>query len=282
MSEPRTVRCLDCGYTWESTAENPRCSKSECGRSRNVETVEQALTEEQAETAGDEEAAEEAAEQMDAIYSEMDPTDDEPADDDPDDDPDDDDDGGFTPAFKTREPSTSSRSSTSPSPPRLDRDDEESDDKESDDEESTADPAEEVPELEPEQLALVFETTLDLVADRRGEHWKLDDEESQKLGVAWTPVANEYLPYVFREHTQIGIALIATTSIIGPRLMEDKRLREKEAQRERERENGTPGTVREPEPEHDPDEWTAPDQDDGTEWTDETSNETPTGGYAAV
>lgn len=39
MTEKRLVECQDCGYRWKSSAAEPRCSKSECGRSRNVEAV---------------------------------------------------------------------------------------------------------------------------------------------------------------------------------------------------------------------------------------------------
>jgi len=250
MTDARLVECQDCGYRWESSASSPRCSKADCGRSRNVEPVEDEPTDED---------------------DEADDLDDDPVDDPVDDSveqDDDGDDGGFTASFKSREQTADHVDAETPD---LDDDlDDEDDDGEQDgDDGKDADPAEDVPDLDPEQLETGFDLTFDVIANQRGEHWRLDDDadEAEKLAKAWTPVMNHYAPVLFRQHTEVGVALIATVSIIGPRLAEDKRLAEQEAERERAARDGEPGEPRESTVVEDDDavddaqDWGAPDDE---------------------
>lgn len=260
MTESRTVECQDCGYRWESSAADPRCSKSTCGRSRNVEPVEDDLDDEPDEGDRDDEP--------EALDSQMDPADD--LDDDLDDEQDaDDDEGGFTAAFESVNQTADVEPSTPE--PSTSTDEDDGDEQDADDEDSGSDgpdPAEDVPEIDPEQLAVAFDVTFDMAADRRGDHWALDDGEDMKLGKAWAPVLNTYAPTLFAEHTEVGIAVMCTFAVVAPKLAEDRELAELRKQQERAAQDGEPGEVREPDTGST--EWTPP-----TEEPDEQESQTP-------
>ena len=217
MTEKRTVECQDCGYRWESSAANPRCSKADCGRSRNVEPVD---------AVEDDDDADE-------------PEPDEPADDDRDDEPEPEPDDetepetpedgegdGYTPRFETRKNRAEDVADAADDPdgevwtadepePEDEADAEEEDD-------------EDVPELEPEDLEPMMAVAFDMAATRRGDHWELQEDEAERLSEAWVPVMNQYAPHVLREHYAITVAGMATVAVLRPRLKEDKRQQEKE------------------------------------------------------
>lgn len=261
MTEKRTVECQDCGYRWESSATNPRCSKSDCGRSRNVEAVD-----------GDrDDDPDESTSSVDS--DELTETTQVEDDDDLEDDVDDGG-GGFTASFE----SIDQRTETDDADLDLDalgstsQEDEDDADQEASDDEQGAEPAEDVPELDPEQLEAAFSLTFDVVDQQQRADWTLDDDEAAKLGKAWAPVANEYMPYMLAEHTEIGIAVVCTASIVMPRLARERTLADREEQEAREAANGE-AEIREPEP-----------VDDEPSTTIETTDTAApdTGGYANV
>jgi len=229
MASERLVECQDCGYRWESSADSPRCSKSDCGRSRNVEPV--------ADDVDDQDESEDVEQTVDDDRPEPDPVDDELEDDQGDED-------GYSPAFET----TQTRSETEPTAPddvEGDQDgrEEESTSSSSDDGPEPEGP-DEVPELDPETLETAFSATFDAVAISRGDHWKLDDDESEQLAEGWTPVINHYAPYLFKQYTEVGVAVMITAGIVGPRVVEDREQAKREAKAEEDTEQT--GTVREP------------------------------------
>jgi hypothetical protein len=251
MTDERLVECQDCGYRWKSSASSPRCSKADCGRSRNVEPVQ------------------DGGDSVEQDGDDLDDEDDDRSTGDPDDvDPED---GGFTPSFESREQTADHVEANAPD---LDDDvdDDEDDEQDGDDAdktEPTADPADEVPDLDPEQLKTGFDLTFDVVANQRGDHWRLDEDEdeAEKLAKAWTPVMNHYAPVLFREHTEVGIAVVATVSIVGPRLAEDRRRAERQKEREQAARDGEPGeprdgsVVEDDDAVDDAETWNAPDDE---------------------
>ena len=258
MASNRLVECQDCGYRWESSADNPRCSQSDCGRSRNVEDVADDL---------DDDLDDEADDQLDQ----------QPVEDDTDDDLDDgDDDGGrdaYTPAFESENVRTdtdpgSPSSSTSTSTSTDDEDDE--------DDEASDGPSgpDEVPELDPEQLVPAFEASFNMVAVQRGQHWELSDDEAEQLAEGWTPVINHYAPYVMRQYTELGLAAMVTFSVVGPRLAKDKQLSQRAEKAAEDTDDS--GTVRESTTVED----AVEDEQDGQ--TAAGSDSGPIGGFANV
>lgn len=252
MSEKRLVECQDCGYRWESSADRPRCSKSACGRSRNVEAVH---GDDGDQDDGDDEAEPELGEsEDDEGNDDSGSTDDGGSDDSTPESSENGGSDGFTPTFETVESGWTPGESDDDGPdldaPDLeehgdeDRADEDDGDQEDGDDEEEADPAEEVPELEPEQLEVAFGTTFDLLANQRGDYWELDDDEQEKLAKAWCPVANQYAPHLLRTHTPVAIAAVCTVSIVAPRLQEDRERAKLEAAEERAERDGEPGSVR--------------------------------------
>lgn len=190
--DKRLVECQDCAYQWESTAEHPRCPKAECGRSRDVEPVDQ----------------DDSADSADSADSS---------------DNDDNEDGGYTPAFTTEtvEKETDQRPPIPEEP--IDQDDDQDGDR---DEPAEATPAD--LELDAETLEPALETTFVMIANRRGPHWELENGESEHLADAWTPVLNHYAPSVVREHTVVGVAVLSTFAIVAPRMAEDRALSQHE------------------------------------------------------
>lgn len=235
MPSNRLVECLDCGYRWESSAASPRCSKSDCGRSRNVEPV--------ADDVDDDDEPDEANQDGDARPDGGGDTgrgvpggetdDDEPENA-----------GGYTPAFETTQTRTdTTRSTASPTDEADEADDDEEPDADGDDEQ--VEPAsDDLPDLDPEQLVPALEATFGAAATKRGDHWELDEDEAEQLAKGWTPVINHYAPHVFQQYTEVGAALIVTYTVLGPRLAEDKRLAE-QAEKAAE-DTDAEGTVREP------------------------------------
>jgi hypothetical protein len=236
----RTVECQDCGYRWDSSASDPRCSKSECGRSRNVEPVKDDSTE----IGDDGEPVEDDSTEIEDDESDTD--------------------DGFKAAFESVNQRADVDPTADTSPPTRTSDDDEDSDDSDDDASDGPDPAEDVPEIDPEQLTVAFDVTFDFAADRRGEHWKLDDGEGQKLGKAWAPVLNTYAPRLFAEHTEVGIAVMATFAVVAPKLAEDRELQKLREQQQRAEQDGEPGEVREP-----TDGSTEAEATDTPEWPDE-------------
>lgn len=256
MSESsRLVECQDCGNRWDSTASRPRCSKAECGRSRNVEPVAD-------DPAGDD-AGDVEPEELEAELEEdrPDPGDEEKADRKSGEDPGDGDDASYSPGFEVRDVRT--QDDTERAAPEAPTSDEAADDDEGEDEGFSGDP-EDIPEIDPEQLEPGFRITFRQLARRRGEHWHLEDAdardadkgEAEELAAAWAPVINHYAPHIFREYTELGMALVVTVSVVGPRYMTDRQLEEL-AEKRAEDDEATDGAVEpetvDTEPERDPD-----------------------------
>jgi len=235
MASSRLVECQDCGYRWESSSNSPRCAKADCGRSRNVEPVEDNpddLDDDPDDQLDDEDEDEEIDETTDA---EMDPADD------PDDEDDADDSGGYTPAFSTETTRTdTSRSTPSTSTSSTDEDDE--DDEDDDGSSSTSSTDSEIPELDPEQLKPALTATFNMKAKQRGEHWKLDDDEAEQLAEGWCPVINHYAPHFMREYTELGAAVIISYTVLGPRLAKDAELKKRAEKADEDTDDS--GTVR--------------------------------------
>jgi hypothetical protein len=257
MASSRLVEGQDCGNRWDSTADDPRCSKSDCGRSRNVEPVADDLDDDPDEAVDEDEADEEI--------------DDEP-------DGDSDDDSGYTPAFETATTRKDvDRGTPTPTDDDSDDDEQDADDDESDDEEPEGDG--DIPDLDPEQLKPALEATFGMVAVERGEHWELDEEEAEKLAEGWCPVINHYAPYFLRQYTEVGAAVIITFTVVGPRLAEDREQARKEEAESVDDEAGA-GTVREPRTEEDTDPVDAAVDEQQPATVETTEDEV--GGYASV
>jgi hypothetical protein len=273
MSDEREVECQDCGYRWKSSADRPRCSQPDCGRSRNVEPVADAPIEDDDEQ--DDDAGQQTPQQTpDDEDDPADSTDEESAEDAS---------SGYTPAFSVRQERTDTQkrevdtTETSTDADRDDGEDAEAGDKELADDETPAPEADaEIPELDPATLKPAMEGTFNVVALNRGDHWELDDKEAEQLAEAWTPVINHYAPVVFREHALIAAACMTSYSVLAPRLAKDQQLAaddDLEAERERDTEAGE---VREQRTDLDLDQ-----PADEADEQDETETEAP-GGYAAV
>ena len=72
-------------------------------------------------------------------------------------------------------------------------------------------------------LTVGFGVTSEIIASRRGPHWKLTKDEAQRLGTVWAePLApilasnSKYVPW--------AIAALATVGVVTPRIQEDARL----------------------------------------------------------
>ena len=260
MASNRLVECQDCGYRWESSADNPRCSQSDCGRSRNVEDVADDL---------DDDLDDEADDQLDQ----------QPVDEEIDDEPEpveDDDDGSsrdaYTPAFE----SENVRTDTDPGSPSSSTSTSTDEDEDDEDDEASSGPSgpDEVPELDPEQLVPAFEASFNMVAVQRGQHWELSDDEAEQLAEGWTPVINHYAPYVMRQYTELGLAAMVTFSVVGPRLAKDKQLSQRAEKAAEDTDDS--GTVRESTTVED----AVEDEQDGQ--TAAGSDSGPIGGFANV
>jgi len=207
MAEKRLVECQDCGYRWESGADSPRCAKSDCGRSRNVEPVEDDAD---------------------------DPVEQEPVEDAVDDDLEDDaveddaDDGeGYTPAFEASTVRTGAERGNPGSSTSTDDEDDDEDDGSSSTDEQPEGP-DEVPDIDAEQLKPAIDATFNMLAVSRGEHWKLDDDEAEQLADGWTPVMNHYAPIILKENALIVTAAITSYGVLAPRLAKDRELAEQD------------------------------------------------------
>ena len=205
MSEARQVRCLDCGHEWSCKAQYPQCSdpNDECGRSRNVEPVSE-------------------LESDSGSVSERDP---EPSGDSGSE-------GEWSPLFETQESETEPVEDMSISDPPEVEGLGASEPEPSADESATQQAAEQVPELEPEDIELFVKTPFDMAAKSRGEHWELGEDETQQLSVAYAKLGNKYMPYMLAEHAPEVMAGITTVAVIGPRLAEDKNQAEDEKEPE--------------------------------------------------
>lgn len=79
----------------------------------------------------------------------------------------------------------------------------------------------EMPELDPGDIEMLVDTSFTVLANQRGEHWELEENEVEKLSEAWTPVANKYAPYMMAEHMVEVTAILTTVTVVVPRLQED-------------------------------------------------------------
>lgn len=254
MADARMVRCQDCGHTWESTAEQPRCTSSGC-RKRNV--VEVGSSEDDYEEDGEKDDSDpnadadsggEQTEESATVEQERDESDDSggPS-------------GGFTPAFESAEVAASTASETPAARPAIEDEGETTSedstpgDDRTDDESDSDETTEDIPEIDPETLVPVFNSTFSLIDSRMLADWELrehadredKDPEAVQLATAWAPVINHYAPALFKQNAVAGAAVITTAAVLAPRLREEQDLRSKQESRERERENGT-GSLREP------------------------------------
>lgn len=69
-------------------------------------------------------------------------------------------------------------------------------------------------------LTTGFGVCFEIVASRRGEHWRLTKDEAGRLGAAWT----EPLAPLLAKHSQYvpwAVALLATSAVLMPRLQAD-------------------------------------------------------------
>lgn len=288
MPSERLVECQDCGYRWESGAENPRCAKSDCGRSRNVEPV-----------ADDLDRDDDLDDDQDQPVEDVEETPDEGGDAEPgrgtpsgesdeDTDPDNGS-GGYTPAFQTQQTRTDTareRATTTDEDVREavddagqddgDQDGDQDDDQDGSDQQPSG--PDELPEIDPETLKPAIEATFGLAATQRGDHWDVDEDEAMKLAEGWTPVINHYAPHVLRQYTEVGAALIVTYTVLAPRLAEDKRLADLEEKAAED--TDASGSVREPRIEE-AGEGIDVEIEDSSE-TSDPAEAAPVGGYANV
>ena len=193
----------------------------------------------------------------------------------------DDDGGGYTPAFEASQVRTDADRQTPTSTSDEDEDTDESTDDSTDEDgdDSTDEQPEgegEIPDLDPDQLKPALDATFSMVAVNRGEHWKLDDEEAEKLAEGWCPVINHYAPHFMKEYTELGAAAMITFSVMAPRLAEDRRQAEQARREEEAEETAEAGTVRQARTEEDTDTVDAAVDEQQTD-----AAEAP-GGYASV
>lgn len=69
-------------------------------------------------------------------------------------------------------------------------------------------------------LTTGFGVCFEIIASRRGEHWRLTKDEAGRLGSAWT----EPLAPLLAKHSQYvpwAVALLATSAVLMPRLQAD-------------------------------------------------------------
>ena len=265
MPSERLVECQDCGYRWESGAANPRCSKSDCGRSRNVEPVEDTVEDE-----GDTEADE--SEQQPAETVEEDEADPDP------DDADDGDSEGYTPAFETQNVRADAERGDPGSSTDEDDDEDDGSSSTSTDEDGDDEPepegVDEVPELDPEQLKPAIDATFKMIAVNRGQHWTLDDDEAEQLAEGWTPVMNHYAPVLLKENALLVTAAITSYGVLAPRLAKDRELAQ-QAERDSVDDEADAGSVRQAVVEDTV-------EDEQTDEQTASSNGAAPGGYASV
>jgi len=91
------------------------------------------------------------------------------------------------------------------------------------------------PSVTPEDLArtkaafaLTFGALGTVAAGMRGEHWRLQQEECDKLGEAWAAVVAPFLPRV-GPAVPIVAAVIVTAGVFAPRIQEDIRMKKARA-----------------------------------------------------
>lgn len=75
-------------------------------------------------------------------------------------------------------------------------------------------------------LSISFKAIGALLASKRGEHWRLKDEECDTVGAAWATVLAPYLPRVGAAMPIVSAAVI-TWTVVQPRIEEDGRQRAK-------------------------------------------------------
>lgn len=74
-----------------------------------------------------------------------------------------------------------------------------------------------------EALALTFKIASEVVAKKRGDHWKLDPKEADSLGEVWTAALAPYLPKIGAA-VPWATALVVTGVLVMPRLERDREL----------------------------------------------------------
>lgn len=98
-----------------------------------------------------------------------------------------------------------------------------------------------VAEALPELVSWPF----DVVAARRGEHWKISTDEKRRLSNALAPVVNKYLPDWLTKYPEELVLGVVVLMIVGPRYKKDKEIEAKN-ERERTRRPGTTGQGKKP------------------------------------
>lgn len=81
-----------------------------------------------------------------------------------------------------------------------------------------------------DMLAGVMVVAFNLVAARRGDHWKLKPEEAEELGGALGDVADHYFPQL--ELGPLPVLGGVAAMVIVPRVMHDQALLAKDAEKE--------------------------------------------------
>lgn len=71
-------------------------------------------------------------------------------------------------------------------------------------------------------LGLGFRTIFAMVASRRGDHWRLDDNETATIGQAWSVACAPYFHHAGK-YLAFATAAITTVGVVSPRLDEDAR-----------------------------------------------------------
>lgn len=221
MGESELVRCLDCGHEWECSAQYPQCSDpdDECGRSRNVEPVSELERDASARTADTGSPSERDGEPSGDSHAQPER------------------DSEWSPLFDAQETETEPVEDMSMSePPEIDdyggADEPDGMGRETPEETAEA-TAEQIPELEAEDIELFVKTPFDMAATTRGDHWELGDDELDQLSHAYARVGNKYAPYLLKEHAPEAMAAVTTMAVVGPRMAEDKRQQEEQESEER-------------------------------------------------
>jgi len=226
MTEATEYECNDCGHTFESIQEYPQCGLSDC-RSRN-------LTETESDDGSDPspEQPQQSGERMDdGSDGHGGATKDSP--DDPTNESEDQEGDGdeWTPLFDTEETDERDDEPEEYSPPTGG---------ESEGGSTGVTP----PSLNAEDLQPIIDSSFDAVADRRGEHWKLSDDESERMADAYAALGQKYVPYMLAEHTVELTAVVVTGTIVLPRLQTDKDQSDSEDETHGEQtDDGTEGSV---------------------------------------
>jgi len=73
-----------------------------------------------------------------------------------------------------------------------------------------------------QKIAIAIATTFDVIANKKGEHWRMSTKEAGDLAQIWKPVIDLYLPKL-GDHP-VMLAMGTTAIMIYPRIMKDGEL----------------------------------------------------------